>query len=408
MRILILSPISPLPIFSGGRTRLYNITRQQARRHQVTFLSFCRNEEERTGLKQLAQELDIRVISTPFVSKKRLLQRFNRDALAIVRTYARAWRENLPADIPAWDQPAMQRALEAELGARDYDILQVEWPYLAPYALRPQLPPTVLITHDIFSLGLARRSDLQSDARSKARQSEQSRRWRAYERFIYPRFGLVAAMSEKDAAIIRKRSPAASICISPNGVDTQALMPGPLWPTVRNLLFVGSPTHEPNLDAACWLLTAIWPELRRRQPDLTLTLVNLTHPRVEHCARGLEGVVITGRLPELTSIYRQADIALAPLRAASGTRLKILEAFALGVPVISTAIGYEGLAVTPGQHLLRADTPAAFISAIDQLMHSFALRQTLAQNGRFLAKQRYDWSRIVNKLDEDYTMLMKG
>jgi len=407
MRLLILSPISPLPIFSGARTRLYNITRQQARRHQVTYVSFCRGEEEREGLLQLARELDIRVVIIPFQSKKHLLRHPGRDLWNVTRGHLAAQRQNLPVAVPTWDQPAMHRALHDEFSRHDYDIMQVEWPYLAPYALTPHAPRTVLITHDIFSVGLARRADVAPSQRESKRIRAQARRWEDYERFIYPRFDLVAAMSEHDAAIIRQRAPQARVIICPNGVDTQTLTPGPIRHPARNLLFVGAPTHVPNLDAACWFLTAIWPELSARNPDIFLTLVNLDHPDVHACARNQPRVTITGRLPDLTPVYRQADVALAPLRAASGTRLKILEAFALGVPVVSTAIGYEGLAVTPGRHLLRADTPEAFIAAIEELMASPDLRRTLARKARALAESHYDWSSIVDRLDADYLRLLQ-
>ena len=405
MKLLILSPISPLPIFSGGRTRLYHITRQQARRHQITFLSFYRSAEEREGLDALARELDIEVIAVPFQRKRALLRHPGGEALAVGRSYLRAWRRRWPADIPAWEQPAMHRALAAALARRTYDILQVEWPYLASYALRGDAPPAALITHDIFSVGLARRARLASDGRERRRGERRARGWQRYEQYSYPRFALVAAMSEADARIIRQRAPAARVVISPNGVDARGLQPGPVRDEARHLLFVGSPTHAPNLDAACWLLRHIWPELHRRHPAMTLTLVNLDHPQVQACAAGQAGVSITGRLPELTPIYRRADIALAPLRAASGTRLKILEAFALGVPVISTAIGHEGLRVTPGQHLLQADTPSDFITAVERLAASRPLRLRLARAGRLLAEAHYDWSGIVDKLDEDYRMV---
>jgi len=406
MRLLILSPISPLPIFTGGRQRLYHITREQARRHEVTFLSFCRNQEEQEGLARLERELGIRVVGVPFIGLRRMLKGVpGRDGVALARRYWQAWRHHLPRDIPVWDQPAMHRALTQELARARYDIVQVEWPYLAPYALRDGLPPTVLITHDIFSVGLARRAAVQEDARARRALQEQARRWEAYERFIYPRFALVAAMSEADAAIIRARAANARVILSPNGVDARGIRPGPLRPEVRHLLFVGSPTHEPNLDAACWLLRTIWPSLRSRHPHLTLTLVNLDHPRVHACAAGVAGVRITGRVPDVLPFYREADIALAPIRAGSGTRLKILEAFAAGVPVVSTSIGHEGLAVTPGEHLLVGDTPDAFLAAIEQLMASFSLRQHLARNARSLAETRYDWSKIVDDLDEAYTMV---
>ncbi len=406
MRLLILSPISPLPIFTGGRQRLYQITREQARRHQVTFFSFCRNEEEREGLDRLERELGIRVVRVPFISLKRALRgKPSRNAAALVLGRWRARRQGLPADIPAWDQPAMHRALAQELTRVNYDILQVEWPYLAPYALRVGLPPTTLITHDIFSVGLARRAAVQEDARARKALEEQARRWEAYERFIYPRFALVAAMSEADAAIIRDRAPQARIILSPNGVDARGIQPGPIRADARHLLFVGSPTHEPNLDAACWLLTAIWPELHARHPQLTLTLVNLDHPRVRRCARHAQNVRITGRAPDLIPFYRETDIALAPIRAGSGTRLKILEAFAAGVPVVSTSIGCEGLAVTAGEHLLVGDGPDAFIANVEDLLADASLRRRLAQNARSLVETRYDWSKIVDDLDEAYTMV---
>ncbi|HID35095.1 MAG TPA: hypothetical protein EYP25_11130, partial [Anaerolineae bacterium] len=272
MHLLILSPISPLPIFTGGRQRLYQITREQARRHEVTFLSFCRNEEEGEGLAQLERELGIRVVRVPFISLKRALRgKLSRDVAALARGQWRARRQRLPRDISVWDQPAMHRALSKELKRARYDIVQVEWPYLAPYVLRAGLPPTALITHDIFSVSLARRAAVQEDARARKALREQARRWEAYERFIYPRFTLVAAMSEADAAIIRDRAPQARIILSPNGVDARGIQPGPLRPDARHLLFVGSPTHEPNLDAACWLLTEIWPRLHARHPHLTLT-----------------------------------------------------------------------------------------------------------------------------------------
>ena len=406
MKLLILSPISPLPIFSGGRTRLYNITRQQAQRHQITFVSFFRNEEEWEGLHQLEKMLDIRVVKAPFAKSKALLQRpFNggvHQAIAYLRTWLHGW----PPAVAAWNQPAMQKMLQEELAREKYDIMQVEWPYLASYAFREDAPATALITHDIFSLGIGRRARVAKNAIERQRLERLSRRWRTYEAFIYQRFDVVAAMSEEDASIIRKIAPQAEVIISPNGVDTEALTPGEIRPQVRNLLFVGSPTHAPNLDAACWLLTDIWPRLKQQHPHLSLTLVNLEHARVRACAAGLPDVRITGRLPDLTPVYRKADIALAPLRAGSGTRLKILEAFALGVPVVSTSIGYEGLAVTPEVHLLRADTPDAFVAAIASLVASPTLRRTLAHHARRLAEEQYDWRTIVDGLDADYMRLL--
>jgi glycosyltransferase involved in cell wall biosynthesis len=369
---------------------MYHVLRALARRgHAITALSFWRDEEERQGLERLAGELGIAVVAVPFTRLAHTL-----------RTPSGLWRmlasqvHGPPLDIAIWSQPAMSRALEQVLAGQRIDLIQVEWPYLAPYALAHPSIPRVLVTYDIFSVALARRAALAANPLDRFWLRRRARAWKRYEASLYGQFAAIGAMSAVDAEIIRQRRPDANAVVLPNGVDAAALTPGDLRPQVRNLLFVGSPTHAPNLDAACWLLTAIWPALHRRYPELRLTLVNLEHPRVRACLQ--PGVELRGRAPDLEPIYRQSDIAVVPLRAGSGTRLKILEAFAFGVPVVSTTIGREGLMVEPGKHLLNADSPQEFIAAIGQLISSQDERERLARHARALVVERYDWSHIAH------------
>ncbi len=398
MRLLLLFPTSPLPVFSGGRRRMYEITRRLARRHELTILAFWRDEEARAGLAQLAAETGAEVIAVPL--------RQGRWGHYGPGAWIRRWqalRGPLPADVVLWQRSAMATALADSLARKGVDLIQVEWPYLAPYVLHHPRPPAVLITHDIFSVALARRAGLERRGRLRRRLLEQARRWQHYETDLYPRLAAVAAMSAVDAGHIRRLAPTARVVILPNGVDTAALTPGPVRPQARHLLFVGSPTHAPNLDGACWLLETIWPPLKARHPELTLTLANLDHPRIRR--RLTVGVECTGRLPDLTPLYRRADIALAPLRAGSGTRLKILEAFALGLPVVSTGLGHEGLEVTPDEHLLSADDAETFVAAVERLLADADLRRYLALQARHLVETRYDWEIIVAQHEELYQAL---
>ncbi len=398
MRLLLLFPTSPLPVFSGGRRRMYEITRRLARRHELTILAFGRDEAVRAGLAQLAAETGAEVIAVPW--RQGLWESYG------PRAWVRRWQAlkgPLPADVVLWQRPAMASALADMLARRAVDLIQVEWPYLAPYALRHPRLPAVLITHDIFSVALARRAGLERRSRSRQRLLAQAQRWQRYEAELYPRLAAVAAMSAVDADHIRRLAPAARVVVLPNGVDTAALTPGPVRAQARHLLFVGSPTHAPNLDGACWLLEAIWPPLKARHPELTLTLANLDHPRIRR--RLGPGVECTGRLPDLTPLYRRADVALAPLRAGSGTRLKILEAFALGVPVVSTGLGHEGLEVTPGEHLLSADEAETFVAAVERLLADADLRRHLARQARHLVETRYDWEIIVSQHEQLYQAL---
>ena len=314
LRLLVVLPTSPLPVFSGGRQRMVEVLRRLAVRHEVTVLSYWRDEEAREGLQRLAKDMPVDVVPVPFA---RL-----RPGRRLPRQLWRRWqgkRQGLPADVPVWDQPAMHEAVSRVLASRPIDLVQVEWPYLSTYALAHPETPSILITHDIFSVGLQRRAPLVAGLGQRQRLQKQADAWTRYESRVYPRFGAVAAMSATDAAIIRQRAPAAKVVVLPNGVDTTALTPGEIRPQVQRLLYVGSPTHAPNLDAACWLLTDIWPALHRRHPELRLTLVNLDHPQVRACAP--PHVEITGRIPDLVPLYRQTDLVLPALASRSWRRL---------------------------------------------------------------------------------------
>jgi len=378
---------------------MYEILRHLSQRHRITVLSFWRDEEARAGLEQLAEQLDITVEAVPF---ERI--RGGGNPLPIAFRRLRTQFSGQPTDVGIWDQQVMHETIERVLAKTPIDMIQVEWPYLSAYALAHPAIPSILTTHDIFSVGLSRRSALTTNALKRNRLKGQAIAWERYEKSIYDQFTVVGAMSPVDAEIIRQRAPSANIALLPNGVDTVYLTPGKIRPQVHNLIFVGSPTHAPNLDAACWLLTEIWPLLNRQFPDLKLTLVNLEHPKVRACLQ--PDVELLGRLPNLEPIYRQADIALVPLRAGSGTRLKILEACALGVPVVSTEIGGEGLEVEPGKHLLSADSPQDFIEAITQLIEHQDERERLADNAHKLAVEHYDWSHIADLHDAMYENIL--
>ena len=399
VHLLSILPTSPLPIFTGGRQRTYQVLKHLSTRCEITAVGFWRDEEDRAGWRRLAGELDIDVRTVPF-------ERVGpgAEAARVVWRRIRARFGALPEAVVIWDQPKMHELVGRVLAEKNIDVIQVEWPFLATYALPHAHIPRVLVNIDLLSVALTRRAALADSRRERAHLQRQARLWRRYEAHIFPRFDAVAAMSEQDAGVIRARSAGARAVVLPNGVDAATIAPAPVREDVQELLFVGSPTHEPNLDAACWLLTEIWPELHRRHPRLHLTLVNLDHPRVR--GHDQPGVTITGRLPDLAAVYRRADIALAPLRAGSGTRLKILEAFAWGVPVVSTSIGCEGIDAVPDRHLLVADEARAFAAAVERLIMRADLRRALAREARALVEQAYDWRGIADRHETLYERLL--
>jgi len=393
MRLVNVCPVSPCPPVSGGQVRSYHLLDRLRRRHELSLLCFYRSAEEQESLRWLAtQGWDVRAV--PFAR----LHPAWPATWGVLGRHLRALLGREPAGVTHWNQPAMRVAV-AEVAARA-DVVHTECSYLAPYLLNLTGSATRITTAlDLYSVTLRRQLNVATDWRLRWRLRRELPRFTRYEAWIAGQVDNVLVMSEVDAALLRRMNPAGHVVVVPNGVDTQVLRFEHVTRIGRHVLFVGSPGHAPNLDAANWVLTGIWPQLRRRCPEATLTLVNMDVPLVRTLADGQPGVDVTGQVPDVVPYYRRADLCLVPLRAGSGTRLKILEAMALGVPVLSTTVGVEGLSVEPGHHIALADTTKAFTDETIALLKNGARRHALAVAARALVEEVYEWDHIADKLE---------
>lgn len=399
MHLLFLLPTSPLPISSGGHQRMYQILRCLAPRHNITLLSFWRTEEAFEGLRQLKNELDIEVIPVAFTRMRhpsRLLVTVPRLASALLR--------NQPLDVPIWDQPTMSVALQKALDDHPVDLIQAEFAYLSPYVFAHPHIPRMLTLYEVFYAYFNQNANLSTSRWSRQFYRLQARAWRAYEQSVFPRYDMLGAMSAVDADVVLRLSPHANVRIFPNGVDTEAINPCAIRPQAQQLLFVGSPNRGANVDGARWFLSSVWPVLHQRHPHLRCLLVNLDNPSVREQLR--PGVEICGRVPDLTPLYTASDIVIVPLLAGTGTRIKILEAFAYGLPVVSTSVGHEGLDVVPGHHLLQADSDSQFVDAVESLIRDNETCRSLGANGRKLVVENYDWRAVAERYEVAYAEML--
>jgi glycosyltransferase involved in cell wall biosynthesis len=193
--------------------------------------------------------------------------------------------------------------------------------------------------------------------------------------------------------------------VRPNGVDLDAFAFGDhAAPAGRTLLMTGDFGYLPNVDAARWLTGEIFPAVRRQLPAATLRLVGRSAPTA-----GLpDGASGTPDVPHIAPYFDDADLFIVPLRAGGGTRLKIVEALAKGLPTVTTSIGAEGLAVQDGEHLLIADTTSSLVEAVTRLLADVDLRRRLARNGRELVERRYGWETIAAAYAADLRALVGG
>jgi glycosyltransferase involved in cell wall biosynthesis len=243
--------------------------------------------------------------------------------------------------------------------------------------------------------------DVRSRVKGIASSTLDARRWRALQRRLAAEADAVVVCSELD----RGRLGAPNAVVIPNGYDE----PGPLpAPSGRGeaMVMIGRYAYPPNADGARFFVGEILPRIRSRIPDATVRLVGRDEGLLEDL-RGVEGVTVTGEVPDVSDELARARAVVVPLRAGSGTRLKVLEAFAFHVPVVSTALGCEGIDVAPDRHLLVADEPSAFADACVRLLRDDALHDRIAEEAGSLFRARYRWEDIRRSVCELATSLIE-
>jgi len=420
-RVLILTPQFPYPPHQGTTIRNYNLIAGLARRHEVHLLSFgdpgqCQD----TPLSQVCRS--VQVVPAP--------QRTTRQRLAGLLF------SGLPDMAQRLPSTGFRAALDATLERKDPDVVQVEGIELAQYLLHvaarrgsQQRPRLIFDDHnaeyvlqqracetDARQLWPRRKEDNEIEragapgtmGRGRRRAGAvysfgQWRRLRGYERRACLAADRVVAVSDADAGALRALVPGMEPVVVPNGVDMDfygaATPPLAGGPGPCDLIFTGKMDFRPNVDAALWFAHNVLPLIRREAPDARFWIVGQNpHPRLASLPAGM-AVELTGWVEDVRPYIAAAAAYVVPLRIGGGTRLKILEAMAMGKAMVSTTLGCEGFEVVDGQELLIADEPSEFAAAVLQLLRQPETRERLGRAARRFAGSRYDWRMIVPKLE---------
>jgi glycosyltransferase involved in cell wall biosynthesis len=309
-----------------------------------------------------------------------------------------------PLTLVNYSSPEMTSALVDVTRAPVFDLMHVDSiqmvTYLSvlPEALRKRI---VFSWHNIESEILSRYAATTSSLPRKIYASVTARRVHVIEREILRNsFGHLVC-SDRERQELLGWVPEARIAVVENGVETRAF-DGMPQKTRNRVLFVGSLAYHANSDAVLWFTDRIWPAIHSRFPHWTLTLVGSDPPAQVRALAERPGVEVTGTVADVKPYYTEAILAIVPLLTGGGTRLKILEALAAGVPVVSTTLGAEGLAVTHGQEVLIADKEADWFPACCSLADQGALWQKLVTKGRRLVETRYDWDVLGKSMVSTY------
>jgi glycosyltransferase involved in cell wall biosynthesis len=300
----------------------------------------------------------------------------------------------------------MKKTLTKLLNEQEFDLLHFDSIHLAgylPLVRRRTKPPVVIDWHNVESELMSRFGENQPWSPRKTYARITASRLARLEKEILAITAGHIACSDRDRDQILKKNPSARVAVIENGVDTCSFTLAAAETVTRSrVIFVGSMDYHANVEAACSFAHEVWPAISERFPRWRLTLVGSNPAPAVQALAQQKNIEVTGTVPDVRPYYREAFAAIVPLRTGGGTRLKILEAMAAGVPVISTKLGAEGLAVSPGNDILIADSNGAWLPLLASLSDDSGLWNRIAESGRGLVEQRYDWKILGRSLVEVY------
>ena len=402
MNVLFLTYGLPYPPDSGARMRDFAFIRLVSRQHNVFVLSLCFSSEQ---LRYLPDLKPYCAWVDGVVQRPRTLGE-----------HAGGIRRSLCAHRPlvshTFFYEELARKLRQVLQSWPIDLVQVEHSFLAFYAdvLEERGPcKKILDFHNVAWRQYRRMARLSTgsilERLTSALKCLMLLNWEAE---YAQRFDRCLVTSQAEARLLTSRNAALPLSIIENGVDTTMCRPIETEPDDDTLIFVGGMYYPPNQDGILYFCRDILPLIRRRRPHVRLLVVGGGPPPELMRIADRTGIKVTGHVEDVVPYYRQARLSIVPLRAGGGTRLKMLEAMALGRPVVSTSIGCEGLEVVDGEHIMVADTPEEFADRVVALLTDPVLAATISQQAYRKVREQYCWSAIGQRLLAVYDDVLRG
>jgi len=391
-RLLILGPYDIWEPTSGAELRSLHLARQLSAFLQVVYLCFRRD---------VGGQPERRALAAPGGSPLELW-RIPRPQMYTFPKLLRGIFGWAPLTLLNYTCPAMAQALSEVFKERRFDFLQIESAHMAAYLegvlSRPDRPQAVICDwHNVDSELMSRYRRHGDSVARRLYAAQTVPKIRAAERALLRRATAHLAVSECDRHALLEIEPRANVFVVENGVDVEFLAklagpdPGEGDPRRFRVLFVGAMDYHANVEAVERFAREVWPLVRER-PGLVFTIVGRSPAASVRALAEMPDVEVTGTVADVRPFYREALVQVVPLRIGGGTRLKILESMAAGVPVVTTALGAEGLRAQPGKDYLLAESPGDFRDCIGRLAENPRLVQRLTESAWDLVRRHYDWS----------------
>lgn len=392
MKILFLAHLFPLPLDSGGKIKSYHVIRSLASEHEVRLIAFTRSRNEEVLVSEM-QEICSSVSPIPL----------NRSKLANIRDFALSTASGRSFIISRDYRRQMQEAVESTICSFKPDVVHIDHLQMAQFVPKSGQYKTVLDHHNVESTIIQR---IASTADSLPMRLYASLEWpklRIYELSVCRQCDMVVTVSEEDKRTLQAmESRISRIEAVPIGVDTNFFASVSYNPGSRNILSIGTMYWPPNIDSMLYFCSDIYPIIKKQLPDCRLTIAG-QRPAQSIIDLGSDpSINVTGYVDDIREVAKDCGVFVVPLRSGSGVRVKILNALAMGLPVVSTSIGAEGLEAEDGIHLLIADTPGEFARAVIDVLSDSDLAASIGKAGRHMVCERYSWQTTGKRMLDLY------
>jgi polysaccharide biosynthesis protein PslH len=403
-RVLYLTQVLPYPLSTGARTRQYYVLRHLSQHHEVTLVSFVRDDDKPEHIAHL-QSMCHAVYTAPIERSRR------RDLQAM----AKGLLTRQPMIIVRDEFKSMQNLVARLMTETPFDVVHADQVSMSWYGLMGRGPHRVLDLHNAMYLVTKRLAHNDPSAIKRLVLRREARALARYEAELCAKYDQVIFVTDEDRRLIEQqvmiqrlsvpvdRFTTIPICIDP--ADKPVVTPAD---HPRRITSLGVMFWPPNAEGALWFARETWPQLRTQYPEAIFTVIGKNPPDELKQLHGRDNIEVLGFVPDLEQALAETAVLVVPLRAGGGMRVKILDTWCWGLPIVSTTIGAEGLEIRDGENILIADEPAALVQAVSRAYQDHELNQRLRLNGRRWVEDNYDWHQVYTAWDTVYAKALKA
>lgn len=392
MKILMLVPFLPNTSMSGGQTRWYNIIKYLSQNHEITLYSLIKDESEKRFIPELERYCKkVKVFNrskSPWTIRNLFLTTFSFYPLLVIRNWS----------------PKVKNAIAQEIRDGDFDVIHAETFYVMPHLPKTHVP-SILVEQTIEYLVYKHYVDTQVPFFAKPIFMWDIMKLRFWELYFWKKTNRLVAVSEDDKKVMQQLIPGIVVDVIPNGVDATFFADKKIQKKNPPRIMYGVTNFEwlQNVEAVDTLIEEVWPAIHKNYKEAKLWIVGRLIPkRLVDLSEKRKDIEITESIKDARDAYGSATMMVAPIKGSGGTRLKILEAMAAGLPIVSSSIGVAGLGVKDNVHAMIADENSELADLAVKLLKDKKLMQKIGSSGQKFVQKHYDWKAIVEIHDKIY------